>query len=384
LTTSLAACQLGLAVTVFDQAPRFDQVGGGILLHSNGLRVLDALGALDTLRPALRFTQVMTLEAAGGRVLAAFDYAHFAVPHNHGAVLLRSTLQMALYDACRSAGVPVRFGHALTSLAQDDDGVSLRFANGTAERFAVVIGCDGMRSAVRQASGLGGPARPLPTAWLRGTTPVRSESDAVREIWGDDGRGFGILPLPGDRTHFVCEAPPEEEWRRLLELPEALDVWRRSWAPWGEDVLRLVRGVPDWSALHYGRPGLVTLRRWHRGRVFLVGDAAHAMPPDLGQGANAAMVDAVVFVPLLARALRGDGDLEAAGVRYEAIRRPHIRKTQVAARSLSLASHLRSRLPRDLGRDLIAWNARMRTPLFREAAAIFIGLNPVEEPYLTG
>jgi 2-polyprenyl-6-methoxyphenol hydroxylase-like FAD-dependent oxidoreductase len=236
---------------------------------------------------------------------------------------------------------------------------------------------------VRQASGLGGPARPLPTAWLRGTAPIHAEWDAIREIWGDDGRGFGILPLPGDRTHFFCEAPPEEEWRYLLIHPAALAAWVDGWAPWGEDVLRLVRSVPDWSALHYSRPGLVTLRRWHRGRVFLIGDAAHAMPPDLGQGANAAMVDAVVLIPLLARALRGDSGLEAAGAGYEAIRRPHMMRTQVAARGLSLVAHLRARMPRDLGRDLIAWNTRMRTPLFREAATLFIGLNPAEEAFLT-
>jgi 2-polyprenyl-6-methoxyphenol hydroxylase-like FAD-dependent oxidoreductase len=382
LTAALVARRLGLDVTVFDQALRFDRVGGGILLHSNGLRVLDALELLDTLRPGLRFTQSMTLEAAGGRILSAFDYRDFSIPQNHGAVLLRSTLQLELYDACRVEGIPIRFEHMLTALAQDDAGVSLHFANGATERFAIVIGCDGMHSVVRQASELGGSARPLPTSWLRGTTPVRTESNTIREIWGDDGRGFGILPLPGDSTHFFCEAPPEEEWQHLLAHPAALGIWVSGWEPWGEDVLRLVRSVPDWSALHYGRPGLVTLRRWHRERVFLIGDAAHAMPPDLGQGANAAMVDAVVLLSLLARVLRGDSDLETAGTTYETVRRSHITKTQVAARGLSLAAHLRLRLPRDLGRDLIAWNARMRTPLFREATTIFIGLNPAEEGFL--
>src|SRR5689334_25179590 len=82
LTAALAAQRLGLDVTVFEQAPNFERIGGGILVHSNGLRVLAALGLVESLEGRGRTTQVLRVETAEGRVLSTFDYRKLDIPYN--------------------------------------------------------------------------------------------------------------------------------------------------------------------------------------------------------------------------------------------------------------------------------------------------------------
>jgi 2-polyprenyl-6-methoxyphenol hydroxylase-like FAD-dependent oxidoreductase len=377
LAAALTAHRLGFAVTLFEQAPSFEHIGGGILLHSNGLRALEALDLLDSLLPVLRCSQQMRLECAGGRVLASLDYRTLPTPPHFGAALMRYTLQDHLCAAMVRAGISLRYAHTLTDIRQAKDSVHLFFTNGFEGEFDLVIGADGIHSAVRRLSGLGGEERLLPTPWLRGTAPLATQDDAIREIWGDDGRAFGILPLLGDETHLFCEAPPAEEWARLCQDKEALAAWVESWSPWGEEVQNLVHSVPDWSRVYWSRPGLVRLPHWHDGRVFLIGDAAHALPPNMGQGANTAMVDALVLVRLLAET----ESLAIAGQRYEAIRRFTVGRTQIAAQGLSLLAHQKTPFTRVLRNGLLASHSRI-PPLFRETVALTAGYHRADAPYL--
>src|SRR5439155_25521112 len=101
------------------------------------------------------------------------------------------------------------------------------------------------------------------------------------------------------------------DWNRILA--EDLSAWARSWDDFGEPVASLVRAI-DWQRAVYDELADVRVDRWYRDRVFLVGDAAHAMTPNLGQGANSAMADALVLINLLAGA---NGDCDVAGARYE-------------------------------------------------------------------
>jgi 2-polyprenyl-6-methoxyphenol hydroxylase-like FAD-dependent oxidoreductase len=111
LTAALALRRLGLEATVFEQAEDFRRIGGGIVLHDNGQRVLQALGLLEGFRPHLQPCSVITAERCGGRVLGTANFGRFCPPLRHlPAVVLRRQLQDHLLAAARAAGVEVRFG----------------------------------------------------------------------------------------------------------------------------------------------------------------------------------------------------------------------------------------------------------------------------------
>lgn len=127
---------------------------------------------------------------------------------------------------------------------------------------------------------------------------IELEADTLRETWCPDGRLFGTAPLPEGRTYFYCSAPLGA-WFEVRRDRESLDAWIQGWGRIDARLERVLRAVADWDAVNYDEARSVRARRWFRGRVFLAGDSAHAMLPYLGQGANCAMVDAVVLVRML-------------------------------------------------------------------------------------
>lgn len=377
LTAALALRRLGLEVTVFEQAKDFERIGGGIVLHDNGQRVLQALGLLEGFRPHLQPCPVIAAERCDGRVLGAVDFGRFAPPLRHlPAIVLRHQLQEHLLGATRAAGVEVRFGHRVLSVSAAGDAAVLRFADGTGRPAGIVLACDGAGSVTRASLRLPARRRHLRRAYLRGVADLGWLQPTIRERWYPDGRIFGMAPLPDARTYFYCTAPA----RWPLPLDGGLDDWIASWArhPAPPAILAAVR---DWRRVNYDKPVEVQARRWSRTPVFLVGDAAHAMTPYLGQGANSALVDALVLSRLLAQELHGRGDLETVGRRYDAVRSRFIRLVQVSSRrqgdlatlGWAPARWLRDRLLPVLGSA--GW-------LQRRAALLTAGFNPAEQELL--
>jgi salicylate hydroxylase len=330
LTAALALRRLGLEITVFEQAEDFRRIGGGIVLHDNGQRVLAALGLLEGFRPQLQPCPVIAAERGDGRVLGAVEFGRFSPPLRHlPAVVLRHQLQEHLLGATRAAGVEVRFGHRVVSVSAAGDAAALRFADGASERAGVVLACDGAGSATRASLRLPARRRHLRRAYLRGVVDLGWPQPRIRERWYPDGRIFGTAPLPGARTYFYCTAPLGR-WPHTLQA--GLDEWIASWAGHDPQPPAILAAVPDWRRVNYDEPVEVQARRWFHPPVFLVGDAAHAMTPYLGQGANSALVDAQVLSRLLAQELHGHGDLETVGRRYEAVRSRFTRLVQVSSR----------------------------------------------------
>jgi 2-polyprenyl-6-methoxyphenol hydroxylase-like FAD-dependent oxidoreductase len=326
LVAALAARRLGVEATVYAQAPNFERVGGGILVHSNGLRVLAALGLVEALEARGRTTQVMRVETAEGRVLSTFDYRKLDIPFNRAMICLRHTLQEVLVDAALAEGVDVRFSRRCAGATSDGDGARLRFDDGGEERFDAVLACDGINSRVREALGLETRRKVVGEAYLRGVAPLAVANPTIREVWGSRGRRFGICPLDDAHVYFFCNAPLGR-WRETLDGGIADFV--ASWRDFNADAVTILSAVPDWTRVNYSELNEVVLDRWYDGRVFLVGDAAHAMTPNLGQGANSAMVDALVLVRLLARE-----PVERVGPAYEAVRKRFVTRIQDASRQI--------------------------------------------------
>ncbi len=318
LTAAISLRRAGFEVAVFERAAALEAVGAGLLLAANAVKALGKLGLSDALRGIGVPAAAGSIFSWRGEVLFELDASDLSkrVGADTSAVH-RADLQEILLREVGEAGGAVRTGKELVGFEQAGDGVRAFFADGTEERGAVLVGADGLRSRVRAC--LFGDARPRYagyTAW-RGVVAPERELIPVGggfESWGR-GRRFGCAHVGGGRVYWFAtgNAPeggddgPEGSRTALLG----------AFRGWHGPVEALIRATDEDAILRtdiYDRDPLG--KTWGEGRVTLLGDAAHPMTPNLGQGACQAIEDAVV----LARCLHESGEAGDALRRYEALR----------------------------------------------------------------
>jgi 2-polyprenyl-6-methoxyphenol hydroxylase-like FAD-dependent oxidoreductase len=317
LAAAVALRQAGLAVEVYERAPAMAEVGAGLSLWANALHALDRLGLGAAVKAqglagppgAIRTWDGGVLSAPPAEAVAA-RWPVFMVGV-HRADLL-ATLGAALPD-----GV-LRLGATAVGFETGGAGVRVRFADGREAAGDLLVGADGLRSVTRaQLFGETPPRYSGYTTW-RGVTAVDRgllPPGAGFESWGR-GQRFGGLPLRDGRVYWFAtrNAPAgqgDEPGGRLAEL-------RRRFDGWHPPVPALIAATPESAILRndiFDRPPLT---RWGEGPVTLLGDAAHPMTPNLGQGGCQALEDAVV----LGDCLRGAAAVPAALRAYEARRIP--------------------------------------------------------------
>ncbi|MCI0384344.1 FAD-dependent monooxygenase [Streptomyces sp. CNQ085] len=344
LTAARALRRAGHRVTVAERSPHRSTTGAGIVLAPNALRVLAALDVdlSEHSRPLPSFDLV---DAAG----AVLQHIRPRRPAGHGELsrsLSRSSLHTALHDHLPDE---VRFlaGRAVASVRDTGQTVEVGFTGDRAvHSYDIVVGADGLRSTVRQQ--LTGPLalRYSGTTCWRGITDNTGFTNAV-ESWGP-GTRIGAVPLPGRKLYYylVATAPrraPEPGWP---------DGFRRVFAHHRGEPARLLDALTEAPSLHHDLEEL-DKPVWGSGRILLLGDAAHAITPNQGQGAAMAIEDAYALGLCLASGT--DGALE----RYRALRHRRVRRVQLASRRIGKVSHWQSRPARVL-RD----TALRRTPPF--------------------
>ncbi len=325
LGAALGLGKAGWHVTVLERAPRFDPVGAGITLMPNALRALDVLGVGGEIRALAPARLSGGLRTSSGRWLSRWDGA--SVQRLLGAPMV--ALHRADLHRIMRAGLPaasVRTGIEVTGVepvAGQPPGGRLRVRCATPERVDdadLVVAADGIDSRLRAQLW---PEVPAPaytglTTW-RGIAPGHARE--VGQSWGP-GAEFGIVPLADGRVYWfgAVEAPSgvrhEDERAAVLA----------NFDGWHPPIPELI--ATSEVVLHHDIEYLATLpRSFVRGRVVLLGDAAHAMTPHLGQGGCQALEDAVVLAAALART----PDVESAAAHYDRQRRP--RTAAVARRA---------------------------------------------------
>ena len=377
LVAAIAAQQAGFECTVYEQAASFDRVGGAIGIQGNGLRVLEAIGVLEAFRSRIELIHYAVVEAPPGRVVSRADLRAAHSPYSSFAVALRYDLHEVLAEAARAHGVVLNFGARCTSAHWQPHGVVLQFSNGASTEPALLFACDGVNSVVRDKLGFKAHKQVVGEAYLRVVAPLpHPHPERVGEFWANDGRRAGAFPLRGKRSYVFCSVPLGQ-WQQIRD--NELDRWLESWDDFGP-IYTLMRSVEDWRTAVYDELSDLRVERWQRNGVFLLGDAAHAMTPNLGQGANSAMVDALVLVNLLTEAAV-NRNWRDVGRRYEQLRRPFVTRIQNAAL---------------LGGRMAAWTnpaaralraAMLRTagsiaPLRNASLRLVSGYNPAEQPFL--
>lgn len=329
LATALALARRRIPVRVIERAEALREIGAGVQVSPNASRVLDALGlgpALDAaaVRPsALRF-----IDGRSGRPLADLPLgrhaeARWRAPYR---VIHRADLQRVLLQACEDANVPIALGTELVECAETPDRVvaHLRVA-GRDETMAasLVVGADGLRSAVRPSVGLTGDPVPSGQIAWRAILPLKARPEIG--VWLGPGAHLVSYPLGADRLNLVAVTAGTADAAGWA-IPSDPAALHRAFAGWAPLVGKLLGNAAEWTAwaLHDRPPDAV----WGSGRITLLGDAAHPMLPHVAQGAAMAIEDAAA----LAHALGDTAEPVEALRRYERTRQARTARAQKEAR----------------------------------------------------
>lgn len=329
--TALALRRAGIEAVVYEAyETTADGLGGVLQVAPNGLEALRIIGAAEAVEASGLPIRRTVIGDGQGRKFGVYTGVPGLPP---GHVMRRAELYRLLHDHATAQGVRIEYGKRLTGAEETDDGVTARFADGSTATGDVLVGADGIRSAVR---GIIDPQAPGP-AYVgligfagRAKYTVPGPPGTMHYVFGrraflghwtgSDGctMWFGNLPRPEPMTAAEAREVPAADWIEVLRETYADDL------P-GGDLLRHTE-AGELSALG-ALEILPSVPRWHRGRMVLVGDAAHAPSPSSGQGVALAVESAIQ----LARCLRDMPDVTAAFDAYERLRRDRVEKIAAAA-----------------------------------------------------
>ncbi len=359
----LAAClafhRRGIEGAVYEQVAELGEIGAGLNLSPNALKAMRVLGVEDdAIDIGFQPRDQVVRSWRSGRVLARQQRGG-DVADRFGAIFI-SIHRADLLDVLAHA-VPesrIRLDARCTGVETRRDIAVARFADGSEIEADIVIGADGIHSAVRDS--LFGGIAPTFTGCIcwRGMVPAEAVSHTeyggdMTAWWGPHGHVVHYPVRRGELINFVAhlnsDAWTEESWNYECGRDELMEAYAR----WNESLRRLIESSERYYkwALYDRDP----LERWGEGRITLLGDSAHPMLPYLGQGACMAIEDACILAQAVARATEAPQD---ALRDYERIRMPRATRAQLGSRHRAKENHLASPIAR-LRRDLkMAWRNR--------------------------
>ena len=317
---ALALAQRGVRVELAEISPVWHGVGHGITLQGNALAALARVGVLDeVLQRGVPFTR-MRMRRADGQLIAEVHTPHTGGPDLPPTVgALRSDLQAVLCDRVYQAGVQVRLGLSVRALTQDADRACAEFTDGTTSAYDLVVGADGIRSAIRSLLGITTSPQPTGMSIWRVVAGRPAELDCAELYYGGPRYKAGYSPISADRCYaYLLDedgAGDGQDGRPPWELMyERSDGYGGTWGRIREDI------GPGSSVSHTRIEWLLVDDPWYRGRVIVIGDAAHACPPLIAQGAAMCAEDAVVLADLVT----GERPLGQALAAFMARRLPRV------------------------------------------------------------
>jgi 2-polyprenyl-6-methoxyphenol hydroxylase-like FAD-dependent oxidoreductase len=317
---SLALSSRGVRVDLVEISPVWHGVGHGITVQGNALAALAKVDVLDEiLKRGVPFDQLRMRQADGSLI------AEVPTPRTGGPGLpatlgaLRSDLQAVLCERVYAAGVNVRLGLTVRALAQDARQAYAEFSDGTAGRYDLVVGADGIRSAVRALLGITTVPQPTGMSIWRVVADRPAEMDCAEVYYGGPRYKAGYSPISAGQCYaYILDT--DGTLRDFGDQPAWELMYKRSagyGGTWG--TIRETIG-PDSDVSHTRIEWLLVDDPWYRGRIIVIGDAAHACPPLIAQGAAMCAEDAVV----LAEIVTGGRPLEVALPAFMSRRMPRV------------------------------------------------------------
>lgn len=326
LGLALALVRRGFAPVIFEKRTERQVLDEGIFLTlaPNGMNALRGLGlAAEALRHGVE-TRAIVLHNEHGKALGTVDYARHTVQFGAPSVTIRrGALGEVLLAAVRAAGVPIQFETAVTAVANLDSEVAVTTGDGVTHSFDVLVGADGLRSSIR---GLTMPDLPSPvyngllgSGGIVDVPEVPPTNGQLLMTFGQRAF-FGYIKDPGGPVYWFNSFPADEKQAQLIDRQAATGYFEALHRTDPAVNRRIIAAAAPHVSRIYPDYDVPSLSYWSRGRVILIGDAAHAVTPHSGQGASMALEDALV----LAACLDAEATPEGAFRRFEALRRDRV------------------------------------------------------------
>ena len=331
LTTAIALAERGVEVTLVEKAPAWPRAGHGLTIQGNALRVFREIGILDDILEAGHTENGITLFWADGRVMAELPTPRTGgddLPATIGA--LRPDLHEILLRKAEERGVEIRLGLELVSFENHDDSATSVLSDGTRETWDVIVIAEGIKSQTRPKLGITEDRQPSGLGIWRAVTSRLPEMTGGIAYPTDDSGAFkvGYTPVSDDQCYIFVLCPPVrpdnglEDWQEVQRLMAnyhgQFDHLRDSLGP---DTFMNFQEI-EWIFVE---------GPWNQGRVVALGEAVHAVPPLIAQGAAQCVEDALLF----AEHVTAEGDFDEQLAAFHARRIPRIKG--VVDASLQLA-----------------------------------------------
>lgn len=310
LTAGIALQQAGHDIVIYEREAELRAVGAGLTLWANAIHALDKIGVGDAIQAYGAMSGDGGIHSMTGQGIMVTDTQ--SIEQQVGTpniVIHRADLQSILLD--NFDGV-IHYAKSLSEYQQSNDQVCVQFSDGTQAGCDVLIAADGIHSAIRQQ--MFHESKPIYAGYTAYRSIVDFDHARVGSMWGESwgyGNRFGVTPLPNDRIYWFATANTPEH--QITPLGIRQQTLLEIFCNWHDPIADLIRNTPEDKILQHGIYVIEPLKSWREGRVILMGDAAHAMTPNLGQGACQAIEDAVV----LGQVFQHTTDVNAALSQYQ-------------------------------------------------------------------
>lgn len=327
---AIAMKQKGLDVTLVEVSPVWHGVGHGITVQGNALRSFREIGALERmLRKAHPFNDFQ-LRHADGHLIATVQTPRTGgedLPPTMGA--LRSDLQTVLVEMIHELGIEVRLGTEMTAFENLEKSVRVTFRDGATEEFDLVVAADGINSRTRPMLGITHTKKPTGLGIWRVVTRRKPDMDCAAVFHHGPEYKAGYTPISPDLCYAYVLTDPQRPDNGL----GAADEIKRLLAGYHGPFDSIRENITDGDVMNFQPIEWLHVddEPWHRGRVILIGDAVHACPPLIAQGAAQCCEDAILLADYATR----EGDIEQLLQEYETRRKARV--AGVVAASMQLA-----------------------------------------------
>ncbi len=333
LTTAIALKQKGFDVEIFEATPEFKKAGSGINLAINAMQVYKRLGIYDDILQAGSYTNSMIIADKNLKPLSKIDLIKFEERFDVRSVAIhRATLHKILLK--HFSDIPIHLNKKLSSLSQSSIKINLSFEDGTTHTSTIVIGADGIHSAVRQAIFDNTKIRIAKQICWRGIAKInipQKYKTELNELWGK-GKRFGFVHINQDEIYWYALANYKNNYKKEFKNME-LNTFFTDFHPL---IGKIISSTAKNNIITNEMADLELLPTWYFKNVCLLGDSAHATTPNLGQGACQAIESAYV----LSNCLSQEKEVETAFKNFETIRKKKAVKVVDTSWKIGKIAHL--------------------------------------------
>ncbi|WP_107037935.1 FAD-dependent monooxygenase [Brumimicrobium mesophilum] len=336
LTSAIALQQKGFEVEIFDSTPEFKKVGSGINLAINAMQVFKELGLYDQIYETGSYTRSMKITDEQLAPISTIDLTHFEIKFNVKSVAIhRASLHQILLNQLND--VSIHLDKKVENVTQTDNGIDVYFKDGTKHHTAVLIGSDGVHSAIRKSIIDNSHIRNAKQICWRGITtldlPEKYQSE-LNEAWGK-GRRFGFVAISKNEYYWYALASYEKNYQSEFQDIDLVDYY----SDFNPIVGEIIKSTLKENIITNEMLDLKPISIWYKNNICLLGDSAHATTPNLGQGACQAIESSLV----LANCLEKHQNPEEAFRAFQKTRRKKAVKVVTTSYKVGKISHIENR-----------------------------------------